>query len=130
MKSFTKTIMVAASMFAFYAYAAEQKSLSDFALEQGTDVLIKNQVEGKSLKDIAKEKSKQQNKARKKRLNRSKANMGLIARLQAQTQKCQPKQRLNKESKTKSTRALRQPNKKSAQKCLKAPTKKPAVLLV
>lgn len=59
MKRFHKKALVAAAVLAFctHASAAEpQKSLSDIAIEQGTDVLIKNQVEGKSLKQIGKEK--------------------------------------------------------------------------
>lgn len=59
MKRFCKKTAVAAAVLAFCAHAnaAEpQKSLSDIAIEQGTDVLIKNQVEGKSLKQIGKEK--------------------------------------------------------------------------
>lgn len=77
MKSFTKTIVVAASMFAFCAYAAEQKSLSDFALEQGTDVLIKNQVEGKSLKDIAKEKKQSAKQSAQEKVETLKSEYGL-----------------------------------------------------
>lgn len=57
MNRFYQKTMIAAAVLAFCAAnAAEQKSLSDFAIEQGTDVLIKNQVEGKSLKEIGKEK--------------------------------------------------------------------------
>lgn len=57
MKRSCKKTVIAAAVFVFCAAnAAEQKSLSDFAIEQGTDVLIKNQVEGKSLKEISKEK--------------------------------------------------------------------------
>lgn len=59
MKRFCKKTVVAAAALAFCTHvnaAEQQKSLSDFAIEQGTDVLIKNQVEGKSLKEISKEK--------------------------------------------------------------------------
>lgn len=100
MKRFCKKTVVAAAVLAFCAAnAAEQKSLSDFAIEQGTDVLIKNQVEGKSLKEISKEKKAAAKQGVQERVDALKSEHGLDKGTESTETKMPSKAEIKKEIK-------------------------------
>lgn len=101
MKRFCKKTVVAAAVLAFCTHvsAAEQKSLSDFAIEQGTDVLIKNQVEGKSLKEISKEKKAAAKQGVQERVDALKSEHGLDKGTESTETKMPSKAEIKKEIK-------------------------------